>query len=87
MSKNLTDLEEDILDSISNAYAEDPSPESGRTYIEGEEDDEFEGEFRFKTAMGLKKKGLLRVVESGTCDDGSKYIHFGLTDAGFKVVG
>jgi len=52
--------------------------------VEGEEDDEFEGEFRFKTAMGLKKKGLLREVESGTYD-GEKYIHFGLTDAGFKA--
>jgi len=50
-------------------------------------DDEFEGEFRYKAAMDLKRKGLLRVVESGKFDDGSKYIHFGLTDKGFKQVG
>lgn len=85
MSKKLTEFEEDILGSISGAYEDDPSPESGRTYLEGEEDDEYEGEFRYKTAMGLKKKGLLRVVESGKCDDGTKWVHFGLTDAGFKV--
>jgi len=87
MSKNLSALESDILESISDAYAEDPSPESGRTYVDGEEDDEFEGEFRYKAAMDLKRKGLLRVVESGKFDDGSKYIHFGLTDKGFKQVG
>jgi len=91
MSKTaLTDFESEILGSIENAYAEDPSPESGRTYVEGEvsDDEEHEGEIPFDTAMGLKKKGLLREVESGTYGRGkkaTKYIHFGLTDAGFKA--
>lgn len=81
MSKKLTDDELEILESIENAYAEDPSPESGRTYCKGEEE--------YDTAMGLLKRGLLRKVESGTYKEGRKkipYIHFGLTDAGFKAV-
>ena len=87
MSKTLTDFETEILGSILNAYAEDPSPESGRTYLEGElsDDEEHEGEIPYDTAMGLKKKGLLRKVESGTYPKGEVYIHFGLTDAGFKA--
>jgi hypothetical protein len=88
----LSEFEEDILGSISNAYEEDPSPESGRTYLEGEvtDDEEFEGEVPYKTAMGLLEKGLLRKVESGTYGRGknkTKYAHFGLTDAGFEAVG
>ncbi len=71
-----TDLETDILGSIENAYAEDPSPESGRTYCEGEDE--------YDAAMALKKKGLLRFVEHGT-HKGSKWAHFGLTDAGFNA--
>jgi hypothetical protein len=84
----LTDFQNDILQSIACAYMDDPSPESGRTYMEGEEtdDEDFEGEIPFDAAMALKKKGLLREVESGTFDCGTRYIHFGLTDAGFKAV-
>jgi len=77
MNKKLTDDEFEILESIENAYAEDPSPESGRTYCKGEDE--------YDTAMGLKKKGLLRFVEKGT-HKGEPWAHFGLTDAGFKAV-
>ena len=72
-----TDAEADILLSLDNAYAEDPSPESGRTYCEGEDE--------YDTAQGLLKRGLLRKVEDGTFDAGAKWIHFGLTDDGFKA--
>ena len=82
MSKKLklNDDEEEILCSLENAYAEDPSPECGRQYCEGEDE--------FDTAMGLLKKGLVRKVESGTFKQGRKktpWIHFGLTDAGFEA--
>lgn len=76
MSK-FTENERDILGSIENAYAEDPSPESGRTYCEGEDE--------YETAMRLKKKGLLRFVEKGK-HKGNPWAHFGLTDAGFDAV-
>jgi hypothetical protein len=72
-----TETEESILLSIDNAYGEDPSPESGRTYCEGE------GEY--DAGLKLLKRGLLRKVESGTFDGGEVYIHFGLTDKGFKA--
>ena len=46
MSKTFTDLEEDLLGSLENAYMEDPSPKSGRTYFntkEGYRWDHWEG--------------------------------------------
>lgn len=88
MSKKLSDYETEILSTILSAYEEDPSPESGRTYAEGEEDDEFEGEILYDTAMALVKRGLLRIIEDGTYGRGknkTKYAHFGLTDKGFKA--
>jgi hypothetical protein len=72
----LTEMQEDVLGSIGMAYVDDPSPESGRTYFEGEEE--------YDVAMVLKAEGLLRFVESGKLK-GSKYAHFGLTDAGFDL--
>lgn len=77
MSK-LTDTEQDIMSSLEAAYLEDPSPECGRTYREGE--------MEFKMAHRLLKKGLVRVVESGRYPDGAKFTHFGLTDAGFDLL-
>jgi hypothetical protein len=82
MSKKLTDDEHDLLLCLEAAYAEDPSPECGRQYCEGEEE--------FEVASSLLKKGLTRKVESGTFKEGRKklaWIHFGLTDAGFKAAG
>ena len=76
MSK-FTDTELDILGSISNAFEEDPSPESGRTYCEGEDE--------YTVALGLEEKGLLRKVESGN-HKGTPWAHFGLTDEGFEAV-
>lgn len=76
----LNDAEQEILLSLENAYAEDPSPECGRTYCDGEDE--------HATAMGLLEQGLLRKVEEGTFKQGRKkipFIHFGLTDAGFKT--
>lgn len=72
----LNDAEHEIMDSLECAYMEDPSPECGRTYCKGEDE--------FVAAKGLMKKGLVRKVEGGKFDDGTPYIHFGLTDAGFK---
>lgn len=78
MSNPFTDLEADILGSIENAWGEDPSPESGRTYCEGEDE--------YDAAETLKKRGFLRYVENGK-HKGTKWAHFGLTDAGFKAAG
>ena len=77
-----TDAEQEILFSIEGAYEEDPSPESGRQYCEGEDE--------YETAMGLLDKGFLRKVDSGTFKKGRKrlpWIHFGLTDSGFDAAG
>ena len=77
MSKRrFTEAEADILGSIENAYEDDPSPESGRTYCKGEDE--------YEVALGLEKKGLLRQVESGA-HDGNPWAHFGLTDEGFTA--
>lgn len=77
MSK-FTDTEREILGSIANAYENDPSPESGRTYCEGEDE--------YEVAQGLLKRGFLREVESGHYNIGNKWVHFGLTDEGFEAV-
>jgi hypothetical protein len=72
----LTEIQEDVFGSIGMAYLDDPSPESGRTYFEGEEE--------YDAALELKKLGLVRVVEKGKHGK-SKYAHFGLTDAGLDT--
>ena len=74
----LNEAEHDILASLISAYAEDPTPECGRTYAKGEEE--------FTTANKMLKRGLVRKVESGKFEQcGTPYTHFGLTDAGFKL--
>jgi hypothetical protein len=75
-----TDAEEEILLSILNAYEDDPSPESGRQYCDGEDE--------YAAAQGLMKRGLLRKVSSGIFKQTPKlpWIHFGLTDAGWRAV-
>ena len=75
----LNEAEHDIMSSLGAAYMEDPSPECGRTYCKGEDE--------FTTAKKLMKRGLVRKVDDGKFEEcGTPYIHFGLTDAGFKIV-
>lgn len=72
----LTDTQRDILDSLGAAYAEDPSPESGRTYMADEPE--------YEAACGLMEDGLLREVTWGVHAN-VRWVHFGLTDEGLEA--
>jgi len=73
----ITDREQDLLFSLESAYEEDPSPESGRTYMANEEE--------YETACALLERGLLREVTFGVSSN-VRWAHFGLTDDGFDAV-
>lgn len=75
MSK-FTDLQLEVFDSIVCAYEEDPSPESGRTYMRDDEE--------YTAAQELLESGLLREVTWGVHSN-VRWAHFGLTDAGFEA--
>lgn len=72
----ISSFQEDILDSLGNAYVEDPSPASGRTYFNGEEE--------YDAACKLLELGFLHEITSGV-HDGTRWVHFGLTDTGLEA--
>jgi len=71
-----TDNEQDILDSLLAAYVEDPSPESGRTYMADEPE--------YEAACDLMEAGLVREVTTGIHAN-VRWAHFGLTDEGLEA--
>lgn len=73
----LNETEHDILASLEAAYADDPHPQSGRTYFATEDE--------YDVARALQDKGLVFEVTGGVRAN-VRWAHFGITDEGIEVL-
>lgn len=72
----MTPTQEDILDTLANAFEEDPTPHAGRTYWKDEEE--------YAIAYDLVDQGLAFVVTWGIFQN-RRWVHFGITDEGLEA--
>lgn len=73
----LTPSQHEILASLEAAYADDPHPESGRTYFSNEEE--------YDVARALQDEGLVFEVTGGVRAN-VRWAHFGITDEGIEAL-